>query len=251
MTTPDKDALGEALRNDLLALADSKLVLANWYTTCVHNGRSLPDFAALLGMATATFGHTRALYLYLVNLGCDYDGLERRAQPAAFCSMNLLDRPPEDWEDFIATVYLAELAMWTFASGFLGHPDRPLAGLIRKIGEESYFHLKYCQGWQSIFTETGNRRYGVALAARLPAALAWFRAQEDDLLQAAGQRDLPLSTLCQSYRAEVLNSLGGASAGDGPPASLDGWDPQRRRAGTMPQRLFEIIRLKDPGAVLR
>ena len=52
--------LDNNFENDLLALADTKLVLGNWYAECVMNGRSLPDFAAILGMCTSNYGHTES-----------------------------------------------------------------------------------------------------------------------------------------------------------------------------------------------
>ena len=61
--------LDENFENDLLAIADTRLVLGNWYAECVMNGRSLPDFAAILGMCTSNYGHTRAIYQFLAAHG--------------------------------------------------------------------------------------------------------------------------------------------------------------------------------------
>ena len=76
--------LNEGFENDLFAVADSKLVLGNWYAECVMNGRSLPDFAALLGMCTANYGHTRAIYQYLAAHGHDYAHIERGRDASEF-----------------------------------------------------------------------------------------------------------------------------------------------------------------------
>jgi 1,2-phenylacetyl-CoA epoxidase catalytic subunit len=242
----------EGLKCDLLALADSKLVLANWYVMCVHNGRSLPDFAAVLGMATASYGHTRALYLYLANFGLDYAALERRSAPGELNSMNLLDYPPQSWEDFVAAVFLAEQAMWTFASGFLKNPDRPLSGLIRKIGEESYFHLKYCEGWRAIFAQTANPRFNEALQQRFPSAVSWFGSEKTDALHDSGVRELPVSKLREAFIAEVSGAVQKAQlsttlASDD--AAKSGWKLSRRRSGDVSTRLFNIVQLKDAEAV--
>src|SRR5688572_9815505 len=64
--------LEPAFESDLLAIADTKLVLGNWYAECVTDGRSRPDFAGLLGMCTTNYGHTRALYQCLAAHGHDY-----------------------------------------------------------------------------------------------------------------------------------------------------------------------------------
>ena len=109
--------LDKNFENDLLAIADTKLVLGNWYAECTMNGRSLPDFAAILGMCTANYGHTRAIYQYLAAHGHDYDYLERGRGPEDICSSNLLDEAPAGWEDFIVSTWLAELSTWMLASG--------------------------------------------------------------------------------------------------------------------------------------
>ena len=41
--------------------------------------------------------------------------------------------------------------------GFLNHEDRAVAGIAKKIGEETYFHLKYAQGWFQIIGEGKNK----------------------------------------------------------------------------------------------
>lgn len=105
-------ALNPGVEADLLAIADTKLVLGNWYAECVMNGRSLPDFAGMLGMCTANYGHTRAIYQHLAKHGHDYVRLERGRGAEAIHAMNLLDEAPGGWEDFITTTWLAELATW-------------------------------------------------------------------------------------------------------------------------------------------
>ena len=69
--------LDKNFENDLLAIADTRLVLGNWYAECVMNGRSLPDFAAILGMCTSNYGHTRSIYQYLAAHGHNYAHLPR------------------------------------------------------------------------------------------------------------------------------------------------------------------------------
>lgn len=240
------------LRDELLAIADTKLVLGNWYAVCIMNGRSLPDFAALTAMTGVTFGHARALYQYLVNFGTDYATLERGRGPDDIRSMNLLDSPPRGWEDFLAATWLAEQATWAMLSGFLKCPDRVLAGLVEKIGQEIYFHLKYDTGWiRVVAADTASRAaFVAALAARLPAAVQWFGAGGTDALHATGLRDLPIEKLRRAFEAEVA-AIGGVvhqpvevPAAPPPP----GWRADARRAGGLPPRLYEVVRFKDRDA---
>ncbi len=245
--------LHPGLEADLLAIADTKLVLGNWYAECVMNGRSLPDFAGILGMCTVSYGHSRAIFQHLDRHGHDYAHLERGRGPEAIHSMNLLDAAPVGWEDFILTVWLAELATWQLASGFLGHGDRALAGTARKIGEEAYFHLKYAHGWMRIIgADAAEReRFVDALAGRYPLALQWFGSEEAaDPLYEAGERDLPLAEIRAAFveQAQGVGAhLGGpAPVFPAPASSSQGWRADARRSGPLPGSLFEVVRFKDP-----
>lgn len=245
-------ALHPGFENDLLAVADTKLVLGNWYAECVMNGRSLPDFAAILGMCTANYGHVRAIYQYLAAHGHDYVRLERGRGAGEIRSMNLLDEPPGGWEDFIAATWLAELATWMLASGFLKHDDRAVAGLARRIGEETYFHLKYAHGWIRIIGE-GRRqaeRFRKAYDRRYPLALQWFGPpRAKDPVFEAGIRDVAAGKLREAFAKEAAGAAGylGAPLEQRRPDGFgEDWRPDARRAGPLPAGLFEVVRFKDP-----
>lgn len=237
--------------NDLLAIADTRLVLGNWYAECVMNGRSLPDFAAILGMCTANYGHARAVYQYLAAHGRGYVHLERGRGPEDIHAMNLLDEAPGDWEDFIVGTWLAELASWMLASGFLKHDDRVVSGLARKIGEETYFHLKYAHGWFRIIGESApaTRRFQKAYEKRYPLALSWFGpARAADPVFAAGLRDVKLGALRRAFVKEAAGAaeLLGAPVSQKAPARVDkDWRRDARRVGPLPDGLFNVVRFKD------
>ena len=244
--------LNEGFENDLFAVADSKLVLGNWYAECVMNGRSLPDFAALLGMCTANYGHTRAIYQYLAAHGHDYAHIERGRGTSQIRSMNLLDEAPGGWEDFIVSTWLAELATWMLISGFLKHEDRVVAGIAKKIGQETYFHLKYAHGWFQVIGE-GRRqteRFQEAFGRRYPLALQWFGLPETgDPVHENGIRDVPLAALREAF----VNETARASEFLGSPLEQDtnlsfetDWRDDARRSGPLPDGLYEIVRFKDP-----
>lgn len=241
-----------ALQNDLLAIADTKLVLGNWYAECVMNGRSLPDFAGMLGMCTVNYGHTRAIYQHLDRHGHDYVTLERGRGAEAIHSMNLLDEAPGGWEDFIVAIWLAELATWQLVSGYLNHSDRAVAGIARKIGEEAYFHLKYAQGWMRIIGEDAGERAKLvaAFGKRYPLALQWFGPEtSEDPTHAAGERDMPLSKIRAAFVAEAgkIGDYAGGDALDVPAgeAMPADWRSDARRIGELPSGLFEVVRFKD------
>lgn len=237
--------------SDMLALADTKLVLGNWFAECVINGRSLPDFAAMLGMCSSSYGHARALYQLLAARGDNYARLERGRGPEEIHSMEMLDRAPQSWEDFLCSIWLAELATWTMASGFLKHPDRTLAGIARKMGEESYFHLKYVTGWLQVLTQDEERAalFLRSAATRRSSALLWFGLPgEPDVVFDAGERNVALATLRDSFMTESDKTLTIVSPTPLPsdaPTFGPEWRRAARRHGALPQRLYEVIRFKD------
>jgi ring-1,2-phenylacetyl-CoA epoxidase subunit PaaC len=239
-----------ALQDDLLCIADTKLVLGNWFAECVMNGRSLPDFAAMLGMCTASYGQTRAIYHYLDALDYSYSYLERGRGPGQIRSTNLLDAPPENWQDFLAAIWLAEHLTWSLASGFLGSSDRTVAGIARKIGEEAYFHLRWAAGWFRIFADspTECRSFAEAMTRRYPLALGWFGPPDaTDVLFDAGLRDDPVDGI----RSGFVDAVHAATADLGVDVdrlravSFEGWRSHARRVGDLPAGLFEVIRFKD------
>jgi ring-1,2-phenylacetyl-CoA epoxidase subunit PaaC len=227
-------------------------VLGNWYAECVMNGRSLPDFAAILGMCTSNYGHTRAIYQLLAAHGHDYAHLERGRDAAAICSMNVLDEAPTGWEDFIVSTWLTELATWMMASGFLKHEDRAIAGIAKKIGEETYFHLKYAQGWFQIIGEGKKQSelFQKSFAKRFPIALQWFGpATGKDPVHDAGIRDVPLKKLRDAFIKEAGTAeklLGAKLKQEKSVKFAKDWRSDARRFGPMPDGLFEVVRFKDP-----
>lgn len=243
-----------AFENDLFAIADSKFILGNWYARCILNGRSLPDFAALTAMTGAAYGHTRSLWQYLVNFGHTYSWIERGRGAGDIRSMNLLDTPPANWPDFIAATWLAEQATWMAVSGYLNCPDRALAGLAEKIGEETYFHLKYAEGWMQILSDSAadTRNFAAALERRYPVALGWFESGKDDgRLKKAGLRDVPVAKLRKAFAAEIAKGsswAGKAVSLPDAPTKSDAWIAAHRRAGPLPAGLFDAIRFQDPEA---
>lgn len=237
--------------NDMLAIADTKLVLGNWYAECTMNGRSLPDFAAILGMCTANYGHTRAIYQFLAAHGHEYAHLERGRGPDEIRSMNLLDEAPGGWEDFIVSTWLAELATWMMASGFLKHEDRAVAGIAKKIGQETYFHLKYAQGWFQIIGEGKKQTelFQKAFDYRFPLALQWFGpARGKDTAFEAGLRDVALKDLRDAFTKETAKAsklLGAPLKQQKSIKFAKDWRADARRFGPMPDGLFEVVRFKD------
>ena len=110
-TSTDQTVLAE-----MLCLADTKWVLGHWYAKIILNGRTVPDFSSMAGMAQDELGHTRAIMNYLEQSnGLPEHQLEFGRRVDQIHNMQLLDQAPTSWADFVVTVYLAEHALWCHA----------------------------------------------------------------------------------------------------------------------------------------
>lgn len=230
----------------LLAVADTKLVLGNWHTICLYNGKSLPDYAALLAMSAAAFGHARALYEYLAGLGFDYEWLERGRDASEIHSQAVLDAPPRDWQDFVVSVYLADTATWLQTTRFLNHADRSLAALARRIGEETWFHLKYASGWATEFARDidSARRAHEALVQRHVDAVAWFPVTDGDAQSSARRQTFNESAI------KLLETLGqGVTLSDEVREAIHVPNAPLLRRTKLPVGLYERVRFKDAEAL--
>ncbi len=251
MTTATTDYLHTLQVTDLtlieklLAIADTKLILGNWHTICLLNGKSLPDYSALLAMSAASFGHARALYEYISRHGIDYTFLERGRNASQIHSSTILDTPPKNWQDLIVSSYLTELSIWSYAEKLLTHSDQSLAALIRRIGEETYFHLKYSTGWAKEFVHDPlhSKQAQQAFSERLDKALVWFPNGSSD---AATITSRTTFTEGVNQLAQILN-LPEPGNHTSIPEKHAGTNPVLRQF-PLPARLFEKIQFKDPDA---
>ena len=250
---PD-DKVKPQLQAQLLCIADSNWILGHWYINCMLNGRELTDFTSMAGIAEEKLGHTRALFRFLeeyfdlpefqLEFGRDADQVH---------SPEFLDLPPENWADFITSLFLADLALWRFSETFMEGTFGPVANLTRRFGEECYFHQLCIDGWMKNFSATEKTEAGSALAKRLPQALAWFGSEQQssaDLLLEEGIR----SGSVWSARSKFLDDIAGKLAPhigvsgaelNGIPGAVpaEPWDSQRRRsAGSkIPPGLWESV----------
>src|ERR1700754_4745513 len=123
------------------------------------------------------------------------------------------------------------------ASGFLRSPDRTVAGIARKVGEEAYFHLKYASGWMRILESSDDDRSRVqeVMSHRWPLALRWFGPSDaTDQLFDAGWRDDQISEIRSGFTREAqesIKSLDVDLAQAPEPTFTANWRPRARRTG--------------------
>jgi ring-1,2-phenylacetyl-CoA epoxidase subunit PaaC len=245
------ESVRDALKSELLCIADSNWVLGHWYINCMLNGRELTDFTSMAGIAEDKLGHTRALFRFMEEYFelPEYQ-LEFGRSVEQIHSMELLDGPPQHWADFILTLYLADAAIWRFSAVLREGSFAPVSNLITKFGEEAYFHQLCIDGWLKALDEPERDSLRQSLTERLPLVFAWIKGVEPDPLLDAGIRTQELSVARTTLEDSVFAKLAdvtGAPADELRRAAVsdqsDPWDTRRRRTeGTiMPPRLWESI----------
>ena len=248
------DKVKPLLQAELLCIADSNWILGHWYINCMLNGRELTDFTSMAGIAEEKLGHTRALFRFLeeyfdlpefqLEFGRDADRIH---------SPEFLDPPPENWADFITSLFLADLALWRFSETFIEGSFAPVANLARRFGEECYFHQLCIDGWMKNFSATEKTEAGQALIRRLPRALEWFGSEEQssaDILLEEGFRTGSVWSAREKFFSDIAEKLSphievsDEKLADAARQPLpEKWDSLRRRqAGSnIPARLWESV----------
>lgn len=244
-------SVNDALKGELLCIADSNWVLGHWYCNCMLNGRELTDFTSMAGIAEDKLGHTRALFRFMEEYFelPEYQ-LEFGRDAKQIHSMELLDAPPQSWADFILTLFLADAAIWRFSNSLREGNFAPIANLVTKFGEESYFHQLCIDGWLKALDDAERADLKKALPNRLPLMFAWFNSADSDVLLDQGIRTQSLADARAALAETVFNKLASvvdisdeelkalATSGD-----VASWDTIRRRTegSVMPPRLWESI----------
>ncbi len=236
--------LKQKLLAELLCISDTKWVLGHWYIKVIPNGHSVPDFASMAGMAQDELGQTRAMMDYLEqSFELPENQLEFGRGSDEIHNMEVLDKAPQSWGDFVVTAFLTEQAMWSALEGFVGSSNKAVSNMCTKFAEEGYFHRLYIDGWLSAFTDEEREDAIKAMPERLKLARQWFEFGSEDL-QKAGMRPWSAGECKEHFELGVKN-LEKALQIELPETAdkADNWDSRRRRpAGSaMPAGLWEYV----------
>ena len=240
----------QARYDEIMCIADTKLVLAGWHMITIPNGRAIADWNAVCGMLQAHYGHARALYGTLSKFGLTRAEAEWDRTALQIRSADLLDQPPVSWCDLIVSAYLVERAAATLVSAYETDADPQFAGLAAKINAETQFHFSYLKGWLSVLVTSQREELERLAAQRMKLMLQWWGPQGgEDAPFAQKQRSLTRDQLRAAFLSDAQRdaaACGFTLRADAAPATAS-WNPQTMRVSRegLPPRLFEQIRFKN------
>ena len=238
-----------ALRDLLLALADSKRVLGLRYSDRMLGAPTLEAGIAASSMAQDEWGHARLTYALLGDFGEEPKSLEHDRPAAEYRSHPALDAELASWNDLIAAMLVVDTSLAVQYASLLAGRYGPAQNRVQKMLDEERFHYQYAAGWARRIATVDELRGGLqaSLAKLLPEALRWLGDDSADATQRLltdGMVDADPSALRLRFLARVgplLQELGMADAlgivqdqGDWNSIhdnDFGGWDPAARRAG--------------------
>lgn len=206
------DVQRNALRELLLALADTKLFLGFHYGEWTFGTPALEASVAACSMSQDEFGHLRLLHACLsTQFGMSAPELLEQRELKTFANVPSLDQPLTSWSDFVAVNLLTDGAMTVLLSALQRSSFEPVANFMDKMVEEEKHHLRNAQGWtRSLATANVQTKTSLeASCARvLRATCEWLGPQTQEtasVLTAAGI----LNTSWQQVQQNFLDWIGG------------------------------------------
>jgi ring-1,2-phenylacetyl-CoA epoxidase subunit PaaC len=228
-----------AVRDLILALADTKRLLGYRYAEWMLGAPELETGIACSSMAQDEWGHARLLYALLKDFGDDVDRLEHGREPAEYHSMEVLDSPVESWPGLVALMVLADGAVTAQIEALRGSSYGPLRQRVDKVLEEERFHAAHGAAWFRRLAggpEAARRALAGAVEEVLESVLAWFGPEHGPsaALREAGVVAEAGPEVRSRFleRVRPLLELAGSDRDPDRAPALEGFDPARRRTRT-------------------
>ncbi len=182
-----------ALRNVLLACADTKLLLGYHYGEWTFGPPEIEAAIACCSLCQTELGHVRLLQgLLNKHYGEDPGALVETRDPADFANIAFLDSEIKNWAEVVAVNYVVDLAVTTLLHGMRDSTFLPLHMSLEKMLQEEKYHIHHGQGWfRTLAKKNEETRSALAVAAgrALRNVVEWYGppdAKDDQVLVAAG-----------------------------------------------------------------
>ncbi|HEX9581624.1 MAG TPA: Phenylacetic acid catabolic protein [Gemmatimonadales bacterium] len=238
------DGSGVALRNLLVACADTKLLLGYHYGEWTFGTPALEAAIANCSLAQTELGHVRLLHGILkAHFGEDPDQLVARRAADRFANVAYLDRDLPDWAAVVAATYVVDLSVTRVLDSMSGSTFLPVRSVMDKMLEEERYHAHHGRGWfRALAGRGGDSLRGLELAVRdaLRSVTEWVgppSEAEDLALVAAGvkaraNQDLLADTIREVSQTGAAAGIPGlAEPSTTPGTGRDGtWSAATRRA---------------------
>jgi ring-1,2-phenylacetyl-CoA epoxidase subunit PaaC len=172
----------DALRDLILALADSKRVLGLRYSDRMLGAPTLEAGIAASSMAQDEWGHARLTYALLGDFGDDAKALEHERPATQYRSHPALDRTLDSWADFIAAILVVDTALAVQYAALVESRYAPAHNRVQKMLDEERFHFQYAAGWVRRLAAVPELKDELAasLARFVPETLRWFGDDDAD-----------------------------------------------------------------------
>lgn len=236
----DKET-AEAISNELLRLADSKLLLGYRYSQWMFSAPSLEACNAASSISQDEFGHARALYTAHLSMTDDVeeDELMHEREPEEYWNAPALDQTSETWTELVVDAFLIDSAIGELVSAL----EYDAIGRMQdKIEQEESFHDRYGHVWLTRLAGDDPEATQAAVDETFESVYAWFGPENDvRQLQADSPRtDEPLVEAdlrppASEVREQWLESVEsviedvGLSFPDTPSPDREAWDGDRWR----------------------
>ncbi|WP_266081214.1 Phenylacetic acid catabolic protein [Haladaptatus caseinilyticus] len=219
------------------SITDTKLLLSHRYAEWMLAGPSLEDNIGGASAAQDEAGHIRQLMRLLEQQGRDSDWLEGAREPEEFQNPPPLDSSNETWLEYIVAVATTDRAAWYMLESITVDD---FDGLVKKIGEDEYFHLDYHDARLTTLAESQPDELQEALEQTLPAVLSFigpesYTDEQDPLVQNGfvDRSAMELRTAILSHYEDLFNDTAvSIVAIDSTGPSQDDWNSTRRRVGS-------------------
>jgi ring-1,2-phenylacetyl-CoA epoxidase subunit PaaC len=229
-----------ALRELLVACADTKLLLGYHYGEWTFGAPTLESAVAHCSLAQGELGHARLLHGILkAHWGDDPDALLETRPADAFATPRYLDDALPDWTAVVAMTVVVDAAVTRVVQALGGGTFLPIKSCTAKVLQEERYHEHHGQGWLRTLAAgdaTQRTRLADALGRALGSVLEWLGPREAEADQALvtaglkGERDSDIGMALVKELGTVTQALG-LEVPSGGGVLWTGWTPDRRRSG--------------------
>lgn len=200
-----------ALRELLLALADTKLFLGFHYGEWTFGTPALEASVAACSMSQDEFGHLRLLHACLTTqFGISAPSLLEQRALETFANVPSLDQPLASWSDFVAVNLLTDGAMTVLLSALQRSSFEPVANFMDKMVAEEKHHFRNAQGWARSLASANPQtktRLEASCVRVLRATCEWLGPQTQEVASLLTAADV-LNTTWQRVQESFLDWIG-------------------------------------------